>query len=119
MHIFILKESFELLKTAFNPLLDIKLSDEEIKIITDDINKYASIYCNYHDLKTRKSGRNKYVDLHLVFPDNKSVKDAHDICDEIENGIEKSLKHTNVMIHLESCGKTCDYYKCTHKDNCK
>ena len=35
--IFILKESFELLKTAFNPLLDIKLSDEEIKIITDII----------------------------------------------------------------------------------
>ena len=31
--IFILKESFELLKTAFNPLLDIKLSDEEIEII--------------------------------------------------------------------------------------
>ena len=47
-----------------------------------------------------------------------SVKDAHDICDEIENGIEKSLKHTNIMIHLESCEKTCDYSKCNHKDNC-
>ncbi len=116
---FILKEAFELLKTAFNPLLDIKLSDEEIQIITDEINKHASIYCDYHDLKTRISGRDKYVDLHLVVPDNMSVKDAHDICDEIENGIENSLKHTNIMIHLESCGKTCDRYKCTHKDNCQ
>src|SRR5471030_345494 len=33
--IFILKESFNLLKTAFNPLLDIKLSDEEIQTIKD------------------------------------------------------------------------------------
>jgi cation diffusion facilitator family transporter len=117
--LFILKEAFELLKTAFNPLLDIKLSDEEIQIITDEIGKHASVYCDYHDLKTRVSGRDKYVDLHLVVPDNMSVKDAHDICDEIENGIEKSLKHTNIMIHLESCEKTCDQYKCKHKDACK
>ena len=117
--IFILKESFQLLKTAFNPLLDIKLSDEEIQIITDEINKHSSIYCDYHDLKTRISGRNKYVDLHLVVPDNMSVKDAHGICDEIENGVEKLLKYTNFMIHLESCGKTCDYYKCKHKGNCQ
>ena len=116
--VFILRESFQLLKTAFNPLLDIKLSDEEIQIITDEISKYASIYCNYHDLKTRISGRNKYVDLHLVVPDNMSVKDAHDICDKIENSIEKLLKYTTIMIHIESCGKTCDYYKCTHKNNC-
>jgi cation diffusion facilitator family transporter len=117
--IFILKEAFELLKTAFNPLLDVKLSDEEIQIITGEINKHDSIYCDYHDLKTRVSGRDKYVDLHLVVPDNMSVKDAHDICDEIENGIENLLKYTNIMIHLESCEKTCDYYNCKHKDNCK
>jgi cation diffusion facilitator family transporter len=117
--IFILKEAFELLKTAFNPLLDVKLSDEEIQIITGEINKHDSIYCDYHDLKTRVSGRDKYVDLHLVVPDNMSVKDAHDICDEIESGIENLLKYTNIMIHLESCEKTCDYYKCKHKDNCK
>lgn len=117
--IFILKEALELLKTAFNPLLDVKLPDEEIQVITNEINKHASIYCDYHDLKTRISGRNKYVDLHLVVPDNMSVKDAHDICDTIENGIERSLKHTNVMIHLESCEKTCDHYKCKNKNNCK
>jgi len=117
--IFILKESFQLLKTAFNPLLDVKLSDEEIQIITSEISKHSSIYCDYHDLKTRISGRNKYVDLHLVVPDNMSVKDAHDICDDIENGIENSLKYTNIMIHLESCGKTCVDYNCNHKNSCK
>ena len=117
--IFILKESFKLLKSAFNPLLDFKLSDEEIEIITAEINKHASIYCDYHDLKTRISGHNKYVDLHLVVPDNMSVKEAHGICNEIENGVEKLLKNANIMIHLESCENTCDYYKCNHKDNCQ
>ena len=103
--IFILKESFNLLKTAFNPLLDIKLSDEEIKIIKDEIHKHSSIYCNYHDLKTRRSGPTKYVDLHLVVPKNMSVKDANDVCDKIEYDIETMLKNTHVMIHLESSDK--------------
>jgi cation diffusion facilitator family transporter len=114
--IFILKESFELLKTAFNPLLDVKLSDEEIEIIKDKINQYDSVFCNYHDLKTRKSGRIRYIDLHLVFPENKSIKEAHNICDRIEQNIEQVLKYAEVMIHLESSDTTCNCSEC--KTNC-
>jgi cation diffusion facilitator family transporter len=110
--IFILKESFELLKTAFNPLLDIKLSDEEINMIKDNISKYSSVFCNYHDLKTRKSGRIRYIDLHLVFPENKSIKEAHDICDKIEHDIEQILKYSEVMIHLESSETECNCCDC-------
>ena len=105
--IFILKEAFHLLKTAFNPLLDVKLSDEEINIITNTISKHSSVYCDFHDLKTRKSGSTKYIDLHLVFPEDMSIKDAHSICDEIEDELEHLLKHTNVMIHIESCTHEC------------
>jgi cation diffusion facilitator family transporter len=114
--IFILKESFELLKTAFNPLLDVKLSDEEIELIKDNISKYSSVFCNYHDLKTRKSGRIRYIDLHLVFPENMSIKEAHDICDKIEQNIEQVLKYAEVMIHLESSEKACNCLECKH--NC-
>jgi cation diffusion facilitator family transporter len=114
--IFILKEAFELLISAFNPLLDIKLSDEEIEIIKNNINKYSSVYCNYHDLKTRKSGRIRYVELHLVFPEDKTIKEAHDICDKIEHDIGQDLKYTEVMIHLESSERACDCSEC--KSHC-
>lgn len=114
--IFILKESLELLKTAFNPLLDVKLSDEEIEIIKDIINKYDSVFCNYHNLKTRKSGRIQYIDLHLVFPENKSIKEAHDICDRIEQNIKQVLKYAEVMIHLEASEKARNCLEC--KNHC-
>lgn len=110
--IFILKEAFELLKSAFNPLLDIKLSDEEIEIIKKNINKYSSVFCNYHDLKTRRSGRTRYAELHLVFPENKSIKAAHDICDKIEYDIKQDLNYSELMIHVESCEKTCSCMEC-------
>jgi len=112
--IFILKESFELLKTAFNPLLDVTLSDEEIEIIKTEMNNHENVYCNYHDLKTRKSGNKRYVDLHLVLPPNMSVKYAHDICDAIEKSIANSLNNTTVMIHVENCENTCG--TCKHED---
>lgn len=105
--IFILKEAFHLLKTAFNPLLDVSLSDEEISIINNAIAKHSSVYCDFHDLKTRKSGSTKHIDLHLVFPDDMSIKNAHDICDEIENKLEHLLRNTHIMIHIESCTHEC------------
>lgn len=110
--IFILKEAFELLSSAFNPLLDIKLSDEEIEIIKNSINKYSSLFCNYHKLKTRKSGRTRYAELHLVFPENKSIKEAHDICDKIEHDIKQDLSYSDVMIHPEAFEKTCNCDEC-------
>lgn len=117
--IFILKEAFHLLKTAFNPLLDVSLSNDEIKIIKDEITKYSDVYCNYHDLKTRRSGKIKYVDLHLAVPINMSVKDAHDMCDKIEYDIEKVLKHTHVMIHIESSDKICNSCDLRDTNHCK
>ena len=116
---FILKEAANLLKSAFNPLVDVKLSDSEISIITDTISKYNPGYCGFHKLRTRKSGNERYVDLHLVFPGNMHIKKAHDICDDIEKEMRKSLKNTEVMIHLESCNDDCANCGLPNKSKCK
>jgi cation diffusion facilitator family transporter len=106
--VFILKESYELLKTAFSPLLDVKLSDEELEVIKAEMNNHHDLYCNYHDLRTRRSGNVKYIDLHLVVPENMQVKDAHSACDAIEASLGAKLKNAEVLIHLESCEKACE-----------
>lgn len=105
--LFILKEAWELLKSAFEPLLDTGLSKEEIDIVTKCIDNEKSVYCNYHQLRTRKAGNKRYVDLHLVVPEKMSVKQAHDICDSIEAEVGSKLRNTEVMIHVESCTKKC------------
>lgn len=116
--LFILKEAIELLKTAFYPLLDIKLSDDEINIVVEQLNKHNSTLCNFHNLRSRKSGKTKYIDLHLVLPENMSVKEAHDLCDVIEADIEQLLKNTEVLIHLESCNKACAECKLSNEKIC-
>ncbi|MEA5007390.1 cation diffusion facilitator family transporter [Clostridium tyrobutyricum] len=112
--IFILKEAFNLLKKAFEPLVDVKLSDTEIETIKNIISKYDSVFCGFHKLRTRKSGNKRYTDLHLVFPGDTHVKDAHHICDEIEDEISKKLKSTETMIHIESCDNNCKDCNLSH-----
>lgn len=116
--LFILKEAVNLLKSAFDPLVDVKLSDSEISIITNTISKYSP-GCGFHKLRTRKSGNERYVDLHLVFPGNMHMKKAHDICDNIESEMGNSLKNTEVMIHLEPCNNDCRNCGLLNKSKCK
>lgn len=115
--VFILREAFELLVTAFNPLLDIKLSDEDILIIKNTIKNYNHIYCDFHNLRTRKSGKMKYIDLHLVFPGSTSVKDAHALCFKIEKQLEEKIKNSEMLIHIEACSKTMANYSLNQDKN--
>lgn len=100
--ILILRESYILFKKAYAPLLDEALLDEEVEQITVLITKYCSETISYHSLRTRKAGNYRYVDFHLDVPAEMSVKEAHDLCDRIEEEIKKSLDHTEVTIHVES-----------------
>lgn len=105
----ILRESFVLLKTAYTPLLDVKLPDSEIKIIKKAIEDKAEGFGNFHQLRTRKAGHMKYVDLHLELPQHLSVKEAHDICDSIEKDIEKNIRNIEVHIHVEPYEKGSEF----------
>jgi len=99
--VFILRESYFLLKKAYSPLLDVKLPDNDIRIIEASIHKYTSGFLNFHQLRTRKAGFYKYVDLHLEVPKHLTVEEAHKICDNIENDIESKIKNIEVHIHVE------------------
>ncbi|HLO60870.1 MAG TPA: cation diffusion facilitator family transporter [Bacteroidales bacterium] len=94
----IIRESYRLLKNAFSPLLDASLSDEENKIIREEITKRN---IGFHDLRTRKSGHYRFAELHLEMPENMSLKEVHSICDQIESEIENKIAHININIHVE------------------
>jgi cation diffusion facilitator family transporter len=115
--VLIIKASFDLTKQAFLPLLDIHLPDEEQEAIQKVIKNYADNYVEFHKLRTRKAGADRYVDLHLVVPPGRSVNEVHDLCQRIENEIANCLPHTQVLIHMEPCAKNCT--SCTREEICK
>jgi divalent metal cation (Fe/Co/Zn/Cd) transporter len=57
----------------------------------------------FHELRTRKAGSQRYIELHLVLPKSVTVEKAHKLCDHLENDIKSKLAEGNVTIHCEPC----------------
>ena len=55
----------------------------------------------YHELRTRRAGSRRYVDLHVQFRAGTSLEDAHRIAHELEDTIGAHLRDVDVLIHLE------------------
>jgi cation diffusion facilitator family transporter len=96
--LFIIKESVELLKRAFWPLLDSAWAEDEIKDLEKKLNDMG---VNYHELRTRKAGNYRFIDIHVEIPGNESVGDAHKYCDQIEDELTAAYENLNVTIHVE------------------
>lgn len=108
----IVKAAWELTSEAVKYLLDASLPFEEERIITSIIEEMTPDVLNFHNFKTRKAGSERFVEFHLVVNKDLSVKQAHDICDDITGKIKLHFPKTEVMIHtepcLDSCGGKCD-----------
>lgn len=102
----IIKESWVLCRNAFSPLLDAKLSDEEEEKIVKIVNEHKDKIFSFHRLRTRKAGKVKYVDFHLVVDGALTVEEAHNLSDKLEEEIAREIKHCNVNIHIEPSGQT-------------
>ncbi len=99
--LFILKESFQLLNKAFNPLLDSSLTKGELDEIMALLH---SMDVKFHEIKTRKAGNQKFVDFHLEMPPSVELSQVHLRCDEIEKKLEEKIAHLHVNIHVEPLG---------------
>ncbi len=96
--LFIIFESYQLLKRAFSPLLDTAWKESEIK---DLEKKLKQMEVSYHELRTRIAGNYLFIDLHIEIPENVSVGDAHKYCDRIEDELKTVYNNLNVTIHVE------------------
>lgn len=106
----IVRAAYELTKEASKGLVDKALPPEEEAIVRDVLMSHAPEFVNYHALRTRKSGSERFIDMHLVVNRQMCVLDAHSICEKLEKEIEARLPHTNVMIHCEPCdSENCPY----------
>jgi cation diffusion facilitator family transporter len=109
--IIILKASYDLIRCSVSGIMDVKLSDTEEEIIKSIIHDHYSQYAEYHNLRSRMSGAERFVDLHLVVPKNQNVVDAHDFCDHLEKEIKEKIPNLSILIHIEPCRTDCDICK--------
>jgi cation diffusion facilitator family transporter len=83
-------------------LVDEALPDDELQAIKDEIVFFAGKgVVGYHQLRTRRAGARRYVDLHVQFRHGTSLEEAHGTAHELQAAIQRRLNGADVLIHIE------------------
>lgn len=101
--LFILKAALELTIKSVKDLMDVNLPDDEVAEIERIIKDHSGKFAGYHELRTRRSGSDRFIDLHLVVSRDMSVEQAHSLADHIEKDITDRFQRTSVITHVEPC----------------
>jgi cation diffusion facilitator family transporter len=97
----IIRTGISLVRRSAAGLMDISLPAEEMDEIEEVIREKEGPEAVYHKLRTRKSASRRYVEFHLLVPQDITVRAAHDRCTAIEAEIRRRLPKTRVIIHVE------------------
>ena len=96
----ILRIGFTLTIRSLHHLMDSRLPLTEVSLIEEILNGETRIH-SWHNLRTRKSGNTRHIDLHIVFRNDATLLEAHQVADELEKRIERELAPAHVVIHVD------------------
>jgi cation diffusion facilitator family transporter len=92
----------KLVARSWRVLVDEALPPEELAAIRAAIEDFAGgDVVGYHQLRTRRAGARRYVDLHVQFRAGTTLEDAHAIAHALQDRIAAGLRGADVLIHLE------------------
>ncbi len=91
-----------LLARSTRVLVDEALPNDEVAAIRAAVEEFGPLgVVGYHELRTRRAGSRRYVDLHVQFRHGTSLEDAHRTAHELQDVIAERLPGVDVLIHLE------------------
>jgi cation diffusion facilitator family transporter len=96
----ILSIGWKLTLQAGEQLLDRSLPTSEIASIEQVLRSDPHVL-GVHRLRTRKSGSDRYVDVHVVLKGTTPLAEAHQVAVDLEVAVGKVLPRTHVIMHLD------------------
>jgi cation diffusion facilitator family transporter len=96
----ILKIGLGLTMKSLHHLMDAQLPTAEVSRIEGILNGETRIH-SWHNLRTRKSGSTRHIDLHIVFRNDATLLEAHQVADELEKRIAQEMAPAHVVIHVD------------------
>jgi cation diffusion facilitator family transporter len=89
------------MRDSVGGLIDEALPADEVERVAAIVRREMGGALQYHDLRTRRAGPGRFVELHLVVPGAMRVDKAHAICDRIEEAIARELPGAVAVVHVE------------------
>lgn len=112
--LYILFEAMRLVRHGMRDVLDAELPPGIREDVREMIETHRKDLVDYRNLRTRRAGSQKFMDLEMIVCRHLSVEEAHDIADTLEEQIKNSIIGADVTIHIEPCRKS----DCPGQANC-
>ena len=100
---YILFIAWRIARGAFDMLMDRELPEQERARIRGIILEHPSVIA-MHDLRTRASGRNTFIQVHIELDGALSLYRVHDVADEVEASLCAAYPGAEVIIHQDPYG---------------
>lgn len=96
----LIKMAIELMKKSSTGLMDQSCPEEEARII-EVLKRHGQLFVDFHDIKTRRSGTRVFAEFHLSVKGDKTVEEAHNLTDHLEEELGQELPEVSLTIHVE------------------
>jgi ferrous-iron efflux pump FieF len=96
---YVFKTGASLALEAAGDLSDRGLPEEELRRIESIVSAFAPEVAGMHDLKTRRSGGQRFIEFHLEIPSATSFQDAHDLTVKVLRAVEGEMPRSKVFVH--------------------
>jgi cation diffusion facilitator family transporter len=103
----IMKAAYDLTIQASRDLLDISLPAEEQAWIRRYIASLPPRVRAFHNLRTRKAGADRFVEVHILVDAGMTVEESHRITGIMKQAIRERFPGCTVTIHVEPCDRRC------------
>lgn len=98
----ILWTGWRLIRSSSEGLMDIALPPEDEAKIEGVLDRFrADGEIDFHAVRTRESGNRRFMEMHVLVPDEWSVKRAHDLAEDVIDELVKVEPDLRVSAHLE------------------
>ena len=97
----IAKAGWEICWSSLQELMDVSVSPEETEEFEMVIKETDGVV-SHHELKTRKVGGDKFVDVHIQVQPKISVSEAHNIAETVRANLRSKAGATDALVHIDA-----------------
>ncbi len=97
----ILNTAREVFLSGVENLMDRGLEPSEQAAILGVVTEYAPRVMGFHELRTRRSGSETFLELHLDLDRDLSFVEAHDLSEEVGHAIEQAVPRSRATVHAD------------------
>ena len=101
---YIIRSAWQIADQSLKQLMDHELPEDDRRRILEICRAHPEVI-DVHELRTRSSGMDRFIQLHLELDRAMPLSEAHRIADEVERELRQVFTNADVLIHQDPAGE--------------